>query len=166
MLNDEIIKLIAHCGDDPARAELVDTPANVAAAWQEICSGYQQNPRDILNETMPAGAQRGMEITLTDIEFYSMCEHHMLPFIGTITVSYVPQDKIIGLGKIARLVDCLSRRLTIQERLTQDLVDHLAAALQPQSLDVTVAAEHFCLALRGAKKAGSRLITRAVWPKG
>jgi len=154
-----ILKLL---GEDPDREGLLNTPVRVAKAMNFLTLGYGQNPCEILNSAKFKEDYKQMVI-VKDIELYSMCEHHMLPFSGKASIAYIPRNgKIIGLNTLAKLVDCLSKRLQIQERLTKEIADHLVSSLSPQGVMVVIKAEHLCMTMRGAKKPGSITLTSAV----
>ena len=154
----EIIKLI---GEDPEREGLVKTPMRAAKAMWFATQGYRQNPADVLRQAIFEYAGSKM-VMVRDIEFYSMCEHHILPFFGTVTVAYVPDGEMIGLSKLPRLVNAIARKLQVQERLTSQVADTLMEQLEPQGVIVVIEAEHLCMSMRGVKKPGSRTVTSAV----
>ena len=144
----EIIKLL---GEDVEREGLLKTPERVAKAMQFMTQGYQQDPKEILRSAMFCEDYKQMVI-VKDIEFYSMCEHHMLPFYGKAHVAYIPRKHITGLSKIARVVDAYSRRLQIQERLTTQIKDCIQETLDPLGVMVVIEAEHMCMQMRGVQK--------------
>ncbi len=159
----EILRLI---GEDPGRDGLLDTPVRVAKMYEELLSGMEINPAAVLNTTFEERSEG--PVVVSDIAFYSLCEHHMLPFFGTAHVAYLPSDRIVGLSKIARLVDVLSRRLQVQERLTDQIVATMDAVLKPRGVIAVMEAEHLCMCARGVRKPGSRtrtLATRGVYAK-
>lgn len=145
-----VVELIKMIGEDPAREGLKRTPFRVVKALQELTSGYSQNPQEILSTTFEDGACDEM-IVVKDIRFWSLCEHHMLPFHGSVTVGYLPKDKIVGLSKIGRLVHCFARRLQVQERFTQQISASLMEHLTPKGVGVIVKATHLCMEMRGVK---------------
>lgn len=147
-------------GEDPDRDGLLDTPMRVAKAWQELTQGYNINPGNLL-KTFENDGTRDL-VVVRDIPFYSLCEHHMLPFTGTAHVAYIPGDRIVGLSKFARLVDAFARRLQVQERLTNQIATTIDDVLKPSGVMVVIEAEHFCMAMRGVQKQGSKTITSAV----
>jgi GTP cyclohydrolase IA len=149
-------------GDDPQRAGLAATPERVAAMYEEIFAGIGADPRKVL--TVIAGAGHDEMIMVRDIPLYSACEHHLVPFVGKAHVAYVPNrdGRITGLSKIARLVDLLSKKLQVQERLTTEIADALDGALEPRGVFVMIEAEHLCMTMRGVKKPGSVTVTSAV----
>jgi GTP cyclohydrolase I len=156
------VKLILEgIGDDPNRHGLRDTPRRVADAYEEIFAGMGVDPSSILRAAHP---EHYDEIVLVkDIPFYSVCEHHLLPFIGKAHVAYIPSgDRITGLSKLARVVEVLSRRLQVQERLTSQIADTLMEAIKPMGVLVVLSAEHLCMTMRGIKKPGATTVTSVV----
>lgn len=148
-------------GEDLQRPGLKRTPERVASMYQEILSGQEMPPGEILNPI--EGESHDEMVILKDIFFYSMCEHHMLPFFGKANVAYVPNaGKIVGIGELAKALDILARRLQVQERLTTQLADMIMETLKPKGAMVIVDAEHLCLSMRGLKKPGARVVTSAV----
>jgi GTP cyclohydrolase IA len=149
-------------GDDPDRAGIAQTPHRVADMYEEIFAGIGKEPKELL--TVVAGAGHDEMIMVHDIPLYGMCEHHVIPFVGKAHVAYVPNrdGRITGLSKIARLVDLLSKRLQVQERLTTEIADALDEAIQPRGVFVMIEAEHLCMTMRGVKKPGSVTATSAV----
>lgn len=148
-------------GDDPKRKDLLKTPQRVAEMYQEILAGMQKDPAKELEVFLD---QQHDEIVLVkDIPLYSVCEHHLAPFIGKAHVAYIPQDgRITGLSKLVRVVDAFSRRLQVQERLTTQIADLIMQKLKPQGCMVVIEAEHLCMAMRGVKKPGTTTVTSAV----
>lgn len=161
-------------GEDASREGLVETPHRVAMMYEEIFGGYEMNPEDILSKTFDSGkmhddlSEEDIDIytngivIVKDIPFYSHCEHHMVPFFGHAHIAYVPGQRVVGLSKLARLVECFARRLQIQERLTNQIADSINEILQPNGVMVVVQAEHLCMAMRGIKKPGSNTVTSSV----
>jgi GTP cyclohydrolase I len=147
-------------GEDPDRDELSDTPRRFIKQMQECLSGYKDDPGDHLKTLASEGYQD--LITVSDISFSSMCEHHLAPFFGTVDIAYVPGDKILGLSQFARLTDALSRRLQVQERLTKQLIDLLETHLQPRLLMVRVRAMHLCMTARGVRRPESTAETLSI----
>ena len=149
-------------GDDPDRAGIAATPQRVADMYAEIFAGIGKDPQELL--TVVAGVGHDEMIMVRDIPLYSNCEHHLIPFVGKAHVAYVPNrdGRITGLSKIARLVDLLSKKLQVQERLTTEIADALDAALEPRGVFVMIEAEHLCMTMRGVKKPGSVTVTSAV----
>ncbi len=154
-------ELIKRIGEDPTRAGLQKTPQRAAEAFKELTVGYTQNLDEIVNGALFPVDTDGMVI-VRDIECYSLCEHHLLPFIGKVHVGYVPKDNVIGLSKIARIVDLFARRLQVQERLTTDICDALEKVLQPKGIAVVLEAEHLCMMMRGVNKQHSKAVTSCV----
>lgn len=155
-----IEQLISTLPEDIKREGLKDTPLRVAKMYEEIFAGYYQNADDILTTTFDENHDE--MVIVTDIPFYSHCEHHMVPFFGKAHVAYIPKGKVVGLSKIARLVDMYARRLQIQERLTQQIADTLQNKLEPLGVMVVIEAEHLCMSMRGVKKPGTKTITSAI----
>ena len=147
----EILKLL---GEDAEREGLLQTPLRVAKAMQFLTQGYQQNPEEILRSPLFKEDYREMVI-VKDIEIYSMCEHHMLPFVGRAHVAYIPNGYITGLSKIARVVDAYARRLQVQERLTQQIKNCIERTLHPLGVAVVIEAQHYCMMMRGVQKQNS-----------
>lgn len=177
-VQDAVRVLLAHIGEDPSRSGLVDTPKRVAKALREMTSGYSESPEEILSRTfsddpVPNGPGNGGEggltsangydevIILRGISFTAICEHHMLPFVGTMDVGYIPGEggRVVGLSKLARLVDCFSRRLQMQERLTKQVACALMDVLKPQGAATICRASHSCMGCRGVKKPGAEMVT-------
>ena len=148
-------------GEDPSREGLVRTPERVAKSYGELLGGYRMDPQALINEAVFDVVYDQMVI-VRDIEFYSMCEHHMLPFIGRAHVAYIPSEKVIGLSKIPRIVDLFSRRLQVQERMTTQIADYLDVVLKPLGVGVVVEGLHMCMMLRGVKKHDARMTTSAM----
>jgi len=153
----EILRLI---GEDPDREGLVKTPDRVAKAIQFVTQGYGQNPAEILRSAL-FHEEYSQMVLVKDIELYSMCEHHMMPFIGRCHVAYIPNGTITGLSKIARVVESFSRRLQVQERLTMQIRDCIQTTLNPRGVAVVIEAEHTCMSMRGVQKADAVTTTSA-----
>jgi GTP cyclohydrolase IA len=155
-------ELLIAMGEDPEREGLRDTPQRVARAYAELTSGIRQVPEDVLTTTFDIGHDE--MVLVRDIELWSMCEHHLVPFTGVAHVGYIPAEsgKITGLSKLARLVDVYAKRPQVQERLTTQVADALVAALDARGVIVVIEAEHLCMTMRGVRKAGARTITSAV----
>ena len=156
-----IYELIKAVGEDPEREGLKKTPERVARMYSELLSGYGADPEKFINGALFNITYDEMVI-VRDIEFYSLCEHHILPFIGRAHVAYLPAGKVIGLSKIPRVVDMYARRLQVQERLTRQIADFLSDALKPQGVAVVVEAMHMCSMMRGVKKHDARMTTSAM----
>jgi GTP cyclohydrolase I len=155
-------RLLLHIGEDPSRQGLHETPQRVDRAWQNWTSGYRQDPAEIL-KVFEDGAQQYNELVIVrGIPVYSHCEHHLAPFFGFATVGYTPNGKIIGLSKMARLVDCFARRLQVQERLTMQIAEALMEHVQPLSVGVIVRCRHLCMESRGIRMPGQVTITSAL----
>ncbi|HBF12357.1 MAG TPA: GTP cyclohydrolase I FolE [Deltaproteobacteria bacterium] len=153
--------LLESLGEDPNREGLLQTPQRVAQALLFLTKGYEEDPDEVINKAVFHEKHDEM-IVVKDISLYSLCEHHMLPFVGRVHVAYIPDQRIIGLSKIARLVDIYARRLQVQERLTQQIAKTLQDALKPKGTAVVVEAEHMCMQMRGVQKRGSVMITSAM----
>ena len=155
-------ELLIAIGEDPDREGLLDTPARVARAYQELLVGMRQRPEDVLTTTFDLGHDE--LILVKDIELWSMCEHHLVPFTGVAHIGYIPNEngRITGLSKLARLVDVYARRPQVQERLTTQVADSLMEILEARGVIVVMEAEHLCMTRRGVRKAGSRTVTSAV----
>lgn len=153
-------EILLAVGEDPDREGLMETPARVARMYAEMFSGLREDPRRHLKKVF---TERYDEIVLVrDIQFQSMCEHHLLPFMGKAHIGYVPAGKVLGLSKLARLVEAISRRPQVQERMTEQIATMMVEELAPKGVAVVVEAEHSCMALRGVRKPGSRCVTSAM----
>lgn len=163
-LTDEIsqkyTEIIAALGEDPERQGLRDTPVRAAKALQFLTQGYQQDPAGILESAM-FNEDYSQMVLVKDIEVYSMCEHHMLPFYGKAHIAYIPKGRIVGLSKIPRLVDAFARRLQVQERLTTQIRDCIQDTLKPMGVAVVIEAQHMCMQIRGVQKQNSVTTTSA-----
>ena len=153
--------LLKEIGEDPAREGLERTPARVAKAYRYLTSGYGQDVRGVLNGALFTEAYDEM-VVVKDIDFASLCEHHLLPFIGRCHIAYMPSRKIVGLSKIARLVEMFSRRLQVQERLTTQIAQTINDVLQPRGVAVVMEALHMCMIMRGVEKQNSKAVTSAM----
>lgn len=153
-------EIIEAVGEDQSREGLRDTPKRIAALYEELFSGLQQDPNTVLTSGFEE-AHKEMVI-LRDIPFYSMCEHHFLPFHGRAHVGYVPNGRIVGASKIARAIDILARRPQLQERLTSQLADSIVSSLNPEGVAVIIQAEHLCMTMRGVEKPGTLMVTSAM----
>ncbi len=156
-----IFDLLGAVGEDPTREGLRNTPDRVARMYTELLSGYSMDPEKIINGALFHINYDEM-VLVRDIEFYSLCEHHMLPFIGRAHVAYLPAGKVIGLSKIPRIVDMYARRLQVQERMTRQIADLLQTTLEPQGVAVVVEGMHLCSMMRGVKKHDARMTTSAM----
>ena len=155
---EEVIRLL---GEDPGREGLLRTPERMDKALRYLTSGYSINPEDVVNGAL-FGVNYDEVVIVRDIEFFSMCEHHMLPFFGKMHVAYLPNNKVIGLSKIPRLVDVFARRLQIQERLTQQVAEVIQKLIEPKGVAVVCEARHFCMMMRGVEKQHSGAVTSAM----
>lgn len=159
-LAEHYAKILELLGEDPAREGLIKTPERVAKAMQFVTQGYNQDPAQILQSALFHESYSQM-VLVKNIELYSMCEHHMMPFIGKCHVAYIPDGTITGLSKIARVVECFARRLQVQERLTTQIRDCLQDTLHPKGVAVVIEAEHTCMSMRGVQKADAITTTSA-----
>lgn len=153
--------LLEAVGEDPTRQGLLDTPERVARMYDELLAGYQVDPYKLINDAMFDVEYDDM-IIVRDIQFYSLCEHHLLPFIGRAHVAYLPTAKVIGLSKIPRVVDLFARRLQVQERMTRQIANFLEAVLDPIGVGVVVEGWHLCASMRGVKKPDTVMVTSAL----
>jgi GTP cyclohydrolase I len=153
----EMLRMI---GEDPDREGLRETPARVVRMFEEIFAGYSVDPGDVLGVTFDE--QHEELVIVKDIVYYSQCEHHLAPFFGKVHIGYLPSGKIVGLSKLARLVDAVTRRLQVQERITSQIADILEEKLRPHGVMVVVEGEHLCMCARGVKKPGSKTVTSAI----
>ncbi len=153
--------LVTELGEDPSRQGLVKTPDRVAKALRFLTSGYDRDIDEVINDALFTVDYNEMVI-VKDIDFYSLCEHHLLPFFGRCHVAYVPRDKVIGLSKVPRLIEVFSRRLQVQERLTSQIAETIVAKLNPLGVAVVVEATHLCMLMRGVEKQNSMAITSAM----
>ena len=154
-------RMLELLGEDPAREGLVKTPERVAKSLQWLTQGYRQRVEDIVNGAVFEERHESM-VLVRDIELYSLCEHHMLPFFGKVHVAYLPDGKIIGLSKIPRIVDMYARRLQVQERLCDNIADALMRVLEPLGVGVVIEAHHLCMQMRGVEKQNSEAVTSAL----
>jgi GTP cyclohydrolase I len=161
LVEQAISQLLKAVGEDPAREGLKFTPKRVARMYSELLSGYHVDPEAMINSALFNITYDEM-VLVRDIEFYSLCEHHILPFIGRVHVAYIPDGKVIGLSKIPRIVDMYARRLQVQERMTRQIADYLRDLLRPQGVAVVVEAVHLCSMMRGVKKHDARMTTSAM----
>jgi GTP cyclohydrolase I len=157
-MEQSFLELLQAIGEDPQREGLLKTPSRAARAFEFLTNGYRQSLDDVVNGAI-FESDTSEIILVKDIELYSMCEHHLLPFIGRAHVAYIPQGKVIGLSKVARLVDVFARRLQIQENLTMQIADALMKTLHPAGVGVVVEAKHLCMMMRGVEKQNSSMTT-------
>jgi GTP cyclohydrolase I len=157
----EVRTMLRALGEDPERAGLVKTPERVEKALRFLTRGYQQSVMDAVGDALFEETHNSM-ILVRDIELYSLCEHHILPFFGRAHVAYIPNGRIVGLSKLPRIVDIFARRLQVQERLTDQIADAIMDVLEPHGVGVLIEAVHLCMAMRGVEKQNSRTVTSAV----
>jgi GTP cyclohydrolase I len=159
---EELVReMLSRLGDDPAREGLLHTPRRVAKSLEFLTHGYSQQPAEVLNGALFTVDYDEMVI-VKDIEMFSLCEHHMLPFYGKVHIAYLPKGKVIGLSKLPRLVDLFARRLQVQERLTTQIADAIEEIIQPQGVGVVIEARHLCMMMRGVEKQHSEAVTSAM----
>ncbi|MGZ4816827.1 MAG: GTP cyclohydrolase I FolE [Terriglobales bacterium] len=158
---DLVHEMITRLGEDPSREGLRRTPERVEKAFQHLTKGYHEDPEQLLNSALFTVNYDEMVI-VKDIEMFSLCEHHLLPFIGKVHVAYIPNGKVIGLSKLPRLVEIFARRLQVQERLTTEIAETLMKIVQPQGVGVVVEARHLCMMMRGVEKQHSATVTSAM----
>ena len=161
-MKELIERLLAELGEDPRREGLEKTPERVEAALRFLTSGYRVDPREILDGAVFTEDTYDEMVLVKDIDFYSLCDHHLLPFFGKAHIAYVPNRKILGLSKLARLVEMFSRRLQVQERMTTQIAQTLYSALRPKGVGVVVEAVHLCMLMRGVEKQNSKAVTSAM----
>jgi GTP cyclohydrolase I len=161
-MKELIERLLVELGEDPTREGLEKTPARVESMLRFLTGGYAQDVTEVLNGAVFADDHYDQMVLVKDIDFYSLCEHHLLPFFGKAHVAYVPDRKILGLSKLARLVEMFSRRLQVQERLTTQVAQALHEALLPKGVGVVIEATHLCMLMRGVEKQNSRAVTSAM----
>ena len=160
-LEETVKEILTILGEKPSREGLRRTPRRVAKAWEFLTSGYKQDVKEVLNGAVFSEKYNEMVI-VKDIDFFSLCEHHMLPFYGKAHIAYIPSGKIIGLSKLPRIVEVFSRRLQVQERLTQQIADTLFETLEPDGVAVVIEARHLCMMMRGVEKQNSVATTSAM----
>jgi len=160
-LEEAMTKVLELLGEDPTREGLLKTPARVAKSLQFLTQGYQENPKEILNKALFTTSNDEM-VLVRDIEFYSMCEHHMLPIIGRAHIAYIPNGKVVGLSKIPRIVNVYARRLQIQEQMTEQIADAINSTIQPKGVAVVIHARHMCMEMRGVQKINSTTVSSAL----
>ena len=160
-MEDSIRTILTTIGEDPDREGLRDTPKRVRKSFEYLTQGYAMNPNDIIRTAIFHEECNHM-IIVRDIELYSMCEHHMLPFFGKCHIGYISENKVYGVSKLARLVDCFARRLQVQERLTQQIASCLMEPIQAEGVGVVIEARHLCMMMRGVTKQNSEMITSAM----
>ena len=158
---DLVKEMIVRLGEDPGREGLVRTPERVRKAYEHLTRGYQEDPQAMLKKALFTVTYDEMVI-VKDVEMFSLCEHHMLPFFGKVHVAYIPNGKVIGLSKIPRLIEIFSRRLQIQERLTTQIAETIQQAIEPQGVGVVIEARHLCMMMRGVEKQHSAAVTSSM----
>lgn len=158
-VQDAIRTLIRWAGDDPSREGLLDTPSRVARAWKEYCLGYEEDPGYHLSRTFDEVGGYDELVLLKDIPFQSHCEHHMAPIIGTASIAYLPTDRVVGISKLARVLNGFARRLQVQERLTAEVAQCIWDHLKPSGVAVVICASHSCMTARGVRTPGVRMMT-------
>ncbi|HEX3052466.1 MAG TPA: GTP cyclohydrolase I FolE [Aggregatilineaceae bacterium] len=159
-IENAVRQILLHVGEDPTREGLLRTPHRVAKMYGELLEGYEQEVETILNGAL-FDVEYSEMVMVANIEYNSMCEHHMLPFVGTAHVAYIPRNRVVGLSKIPRIVDMFAHRLQVQERLTNEIADAIEAALDPLGVMVMMEGQHSCAALRGVKKHDINMVTTA-----
>ena len=158
---DAVKTMMFHVGEDPNREGLLKTPQRVKKAYEFIFGGYKEDPREILRSALFTSSNDEM-VLLKDIEFYSTCEHHLLPIIGRVHVAYIPNGKVVGLSKIPRVVNVFARRMQIQEQLTEQIADAIMDTIQPKGVAVVIQARHMCMEMRGVEKINSTTTSSAL----
>ena len=161
-IRTELIReLLRDIGEDPDREGLAATPDRVARSYEFLTRGYREDPKRVIGTALFTEEYSEM-IIVRDIDFFSLCEHHLIPFYGKAHVAYVPDKHIVGISKIARMVECFARRLQVQERMTQQIANTLAETLNPRGIGVVIRAEHMCMRMRGVEKPNSSVVTSAL----
>jgi GTP cyclohydrolase I len=161
IIEKAVKEILSAIGEDPARQDLKETPKRVAEMYQEIFSGIKQDPKKEMEVIL--GEKHNEIVLIKDIPLYSVCEHHLLPFVGKVHVAYIPKGgRVTGLSKLVRVVDILAKRLQVQERITTQIADVIMAKLKPLGVLVVIEAEHLCMSMRGVKKPGTTTVTSAV----
>jgi GTP cyclohydrolase I len=160
-IEEAVRRILLEIGEDPEREGLLRTPERMHKMWLELSCGYRVDPDRLINGAVFDVGYSEM-VVIKGIPFYSLCEHHMLPFFGSVSVGYLPRGRVIGLSKIPRIVEMYARRLQVQERLTQQIADFLQQRLNPYGVGVVIEAEHLCLAMRGVQKGGATMVTSSV----
>ena len=158
---DAVKSMMLHIGEDPQREGLLETPKRVRKAYEFIYGGYKENPQEILSKALFSSSNDEM-VLIKDIEFYSTCEHHLLPIIGRVHVAYIPNGKVVGLSKIPRVVNVFARRMQIQEQLTEQIADAIMDTIEPKGVAVVIQARHMCMEMRGVEKINSTTTSSAL----
>ncbi|MGB8645193.1 MAG: GTP cyclohydrolase I FolE [Anaerolineae bacterium] len=161
MIEDAVGQILLAVGEDPHREGLLKTPERVARMYDELLAGYSVEPAAMINNAC-FDADYNEMVVVKDIDYASLCEHHMLPFFGRVDIAYIPNGKVLGLSKIPRVVEMFSRRLQLQERMTQEIANFLNELLHPQGVAVLVTGQHFCSMMRGVRKVNARMVTQAM----
>lgn len=157
-----VVRELEYIGEDASREGLIDTPKRVVRSWSKLYGGYKESPKEILSRKFESPGEMSYPVVLKDIEFFSTCEHHLLPFFGKVTIAYMPGRRIVGISKLARLVECFARRLQIQERMTEQIADAIELYLEPKGVYVHCEAQHFCMIARGVEKKNAKMVTKTV----
>ena len=161
LFEDAVKTMMLHVGEDPTREGLLDTPSRVRKSFEFIYGGYKENPTEILQKALFTSTNDEM-VLVKDIEFYSTCEHHLLPIIGRVHVAYIPNGRVVGLSKIPRVVNVFARRMQIQEQLTEQIADAIMDTIQPKGVAVVIQARHMCMEMRGVEKINSTTTSSAL----
>jgi len=161
LFENSVKNMLSIIGEDPDREGLIKTPERVYKAFEFMTKGYRQDPKIVLNEALFTSDNNEM-VLIKDIEFYSMCEHHLLPIIGRAHVAYIPDGKVVGLSKIPRMVEVFARRLQIQEQMTEQIADAIKEVVEPKGVGVVIQARHMCMEMRGVEKVNSTTTTSAL----
>lgn len=161
-MESKVREILIELGEDPDREGLVKTPHRVAKAWRDMTEGYRQDPLAIIQSAV-FNVDNEEIVLVRDIDFASLCEHHMLPFLGKAHVAYLPRGRVVGLSKLARVVDVFARRLQVQERMTTQIAQALQEALQPAGVAVVIEASHMCMVMRGVRKPNAVTVTSAMF---
>lgn len=163
-IEDSVRRQIEYIGENPNRCGIEETPRRVVKSWTELYAGYQQNPKEILSKRFQVERKNAelSPVILREIEFQSTCEHHLLPFLGTVTIGYLPKNEVVGISKLARLVECFSRRLQIQERMCEQIADAIQTELDPLGVFVKARAKHLCMVARGVREKHAEMESIAV----
>jgi GTP cyclohydrolase I len=160
-IEESVTQILRSIGEDPQREGLLKTPQRVARSYEFLTKGYKEDPKRVINGALFVEEYSEM-IVIKDIDFFSLCEHHLLPFFGTAHIAYIPKHHIVGISKLARLVEVYSRRLQVQERMTTQIATILMDELDPQGVGVVLRAEHLCMRMRGVEKQNSSVVTSAM----
>ncbi|MDR1451250.1 MAG: GTP cyclohydrolase I FolE [Helicobacteraceae bacterium] len=161
-LENAVKTILTQIGEDPSREGLLKTPTRVAKAYEAMTIGYKQDPARVLGDALFTDYGCSQMVLSRDIEFYSLCEHHLLPFFGVASVAYIPDGKVVGLSKLPRMIDVFARRLQIQERMTEQIADAMMETIKPKGAAVLISARHLCMEMRGVQKQGAVTTTSAL----